>query len=394
LVATVITSLASLFSPTHEQTFIEHFLSKSRMHVQSADDWSAESLLSWDAVNRLLESEQLPPSRVKLVRANMVIPPMIYRGGDEASRINPRALNSLLPQGVSIVIDSIEEYVPHLGRLLDSIEQRLAHRVWINSYISFGRGKAFKPHWDNHDVIVVQVHGSKRWRSFGIPDPPPTRKHREGDPVPAEVQWEGMMRAGDVLYLPRGEVHEAELETADAVHLTIGIKPKRGAGFMAWLAEQADSESTFSSDLIGHQGDTSMHDHDARLKTHLHELIDSTNPGASLDNEDTQATSRRRLNLGVVDRVANDTLVVPALGRRLALDLTSSAVETVTIGGEQFDLSATARHVLDFLGAADAQQLGSIVAALDTRADAKRVRDAVCELARLGLVGLESQDAR
>ena len=29
-----------------------------------------------------------------------------------------------------------------------------------------------------------------------------------------------------------------------------------------------------------------------------------------------------------------------------------------------------------------------------TRADANRVRDAVCELARLGLVGLESQDAR
>jgi hypothetical protein len=86
--------------------------------------------------------------------------------------------------------------------------------------------------------------------------------------------------------------------------------------------------------------------------------------------------------------------VVPALRRRLPLNLTSTAVETVAIGGEQFDLSATARHVLDFLGAADAQPFGSIVAALDTRADGKRIRDAVCELARLGLVGLESQDAR
>jgi hypothetical protein len=348
-----------------------------------------ESLLPWDTVNRLLESDQLPPSRVKLVRANMVIPPMIYRGGDDAGRINPRALNSLLPQGVSIVIDSIEEYVPHLGRLSDSIERRLAHRVWINSYISFGRGKAFKPHWDNHDVIVVQVSGSKRWRSFGVPDPPPTRKHRDGDPVPAELEWEGMMRSGDVLYLPRGEVHEAELETADAVHLTIGIKPQRGADFMAWLGEQADPE-----DLTRHQGDAAMHEHEARLKAHLHELIDSANPGASMDKEDTQATLPRRLNLGVVDRVADNTLVVPTIRRRLALDLTSSAVETVAIGGEQFDLSAIARHVLDFLGAADAHPLGSIVAALDTRADATHVRDAVCELARVGLVGLESQDAR
>jgi hypothetical protein len=384
----VITDIASLLSPADEQSFIKHFLSKCRMHVQSVDNCRAESLLSWDTINRLLESDRLPPSRVKLVRANMVIPPMIYRGGDEASQINPRALNSLLPQGVSIVIDSVEEYIPHLGRLSDSIERRLAHRVWINSYISFGRGKAFKPHWDNHDVIIVQLHGTKRWRSFGVPNPPPTRKHRDGDPVPKEVEWEGMMRAGDVLYLPRGEVHEAELETADAVHLTIGIKQQRGADFMAWLAEQPDSEN-----LTRHQGDTAIHQHEARLKAHLKRLIDSANTGALLDNEDTQATSGRRLNLGVVDRVADDTLVVPALRRQLALDLTSPAAETLAIGGEQFDLSATARHVLDFLGPAEAQPFASIVAALDTRADAKRVRDAVCELARLGLVGLESRDA-
>jgi hypothetical protein len=384
----VITDLASLLSPADEQSFIKHFLSKCRMHVQSVDNRRAESLLSWDTINRLLESDRLPPSRVKLVRANMVIPPMIYRGGDEASQINPRALNSLLPQGVSIVIDSIEEYVPHLGRLADSIERRLAHRVWINTYLSFGRGKAFKPHWDNHDVIIVQLHGTKRWRSFGVPNPPPTRKHRDGDPVPKEVEWEGMMRAGDVLYLPRGEVHEAELETADAVHLTIGIKQQRGADFMAWLAEQPDSEN-----LTRHQGDDSMHEHEPGLTAHLHALADSAKPDASPDNDDISVNLRRRLNLGVVDRVADDTLVVPTLQRRLALDLTSSAVETVAIGGEQFDLSATARHVLDFLSAKDAQPLGSIVAGLDTRADAKRVREAVCELARLGLVGLESRDA-
>jgi Cupin superfamily protein len=180
-------------------------------------------------------------------------------------------------------------------------------------------------------VIVVQVHGSKRWRSFGVPNPPPTRKHRDGDPVPAEVQWEGMMRAGDVLYLPRGKVYDAELETADYVHLTIGIKPQRGPDFLAWLREQADSEPTTD---LQHQGDAATHEHEDRLKAHLHELIDSANPGASLDNDDTKATSRRRLNLGVVDRLADETLVVPALRGRLPLDLTSPAVETVAIGGD------------------------------------------------------------
>jgi hypothetical protein len=390
----VISSLASLLSPVSEKSFFEHFGSKSRLHVKSGDSRRAESILPWDTINRLLESDVVPPNKLMLVRANTVIPPLMYRGRDEGNRIDPRALHSLLLQGVSIVIDDIDDYVPQLARLSDSIERRLAHRVWINSYISFGRGKAFKPHWDNHDVIVVQVHGSKRWRTFGVPDPPPTRRHRDGDPVPTGIVWEGTMRAGDVLYLPRGEVHEAELETADSVHLTIGIKPRRGVDFWAWLGEQAASESIFSADLTRHQGDVAMHEHEARLKARMRALIDSASLGAFLDHDDIQAPLRRRLSLGVVDRPANDTLIVPALRRRLALDITSPAVDTVAIGGKQFSLSAIARRVLDFLAMADAQPLGSIVTALDECADDKGIRDAVCELARLGLVGLESETSR
>ncbi len=364
------------------------------MHVKSGDRKRAESILPWDTINRLLESDVLPPNKLMLVRANMVIPPMMYRGRDEANRIDPRALHSLLPQGVSIVIDGIDEYVPQLGRLSDSIERRLAHHVWINSYVSFGRGKAFKPHWDNHDVIVLQVHGSKRWRSFGVPDPPPKRKHRDGDPVPTDIVWEGTMRPGDVLYLPRGEVHEAELETADSSHLTIGIKPRRGVDFWAWLGEQADSESIFSTDLTRHQGDAAMHEHEARLKARMHALIDSASLGAFLDNDDTQVRPRRWVSLGVVDRVANGTLIAPALRRRVALDLNSPTVKAVAIGGKQLSLSAIARRVLHFLATADTQPFGSIVIALDAYADEKGIRDAVCELARLGLVGLESENSR
>lgn len=392
----MIINLASLLSPAGEKSFFEHFVSKSRMHVQSDDRRRAESLLPWDSINRLLESDVLRGNNLKLVRANRVIPPIMYRKSDEANRIDPRAFYSLLPQGVSIVIDLIDEYVPDLARLADSLERRLAHKVWINCYISFGPGKAFKPHWDNHDVIIVQVHGSKRWRSFGVPDPPPTRKHRDSDPVPTGVVWEGAMRAGDILYLPRGEVHEADLEAGDSAHLTIGIQPRRGIDFWAWLGEQASSESIFRTDLTRHQGDAAMyeHEHEARLKARMHALIESSSLGAFLDSDDTQAPLRRRVSLGIVDRVAHDTLVVPAIRRRVAIDLSSPDVERVAIGGEQFDLSAIARRVIDFLGAADAQSLGTIAAALQGYADDKGVREAVCELARLGLVGLESHDSR
>jgi ribosomal protein L16 Arg81 hydroxylase len=387
----VITSFASLLSPADEKSFLEHFASKSRMHIKSADIRRAESILSWDAINRLLESDALPASNLKLVRANRVIPPLMYRSADHANRIDLRALDSMLPQGVSIVIDGLEEFVPRLARLSDSIERRIGHRVWINCYISVGHGRAFKPHWDNHDVIVLQVHGSKLWRTFGVPDPAPTRRHRDGDPIPPTVAWEGMMNAGDVLYLPRGEVHEAELEVADSVHLTIGICPRRGDDLWAWLGQQASSDSIFGTDLRRHHCDPAMSEHEARLKARMHALIDSTSIAAYLEDDNAQLRLRRRMSLGIIERVADDTVVVPALRRPVALDLSSPNEEAVTIGGEQFTLSATARRVLDFLVRSDAQRFGSIVAALDAHADAVGIRDAVRELARPGLVGLESE---
>lgn len=50
--------------------------------------------------------------------------------------------------------------------------------------------------------------------------------------------------------------------------------------------------------------------------------------------------------------------------------------------------------MLHLLATADTQPLGAIVTALEAYADDKGIRDAVCELARLGLVGLESENSR
>ena len=43
----------------------------------------------------------------------------------------------------------------------------------VNAYLSFSKGGAFKPHWDIHDVLVVQVHGNKRWRIWNAEVPHP-----------------------------------------------------------------------------------------------------------------------------------------------------------------------------------------------------------------------------
>src|SRR5271166_7118292 len=183
----MIRDLASLLAPVPEQTFLDHFLHKIRLQVKAGQPDRAKALLPWAIINWLIDSDILPPDRLRVVRANVDIAPIMFRRQSGSQRLRAGALHALLPQGTSLLINSVDDLVPQIGRLADSLERRLAHRVGINSYLSFGRGSAFKAHWDDHDVLLVQVHGRKRWRSYGSPVPLPVEKYASGQTPTTEV---------------------------------------------------------------------------------------------------------------------------------------------------------------------------------------------------------------
>src|SRR5262249_28099490 len=200
----MIRDFASLLAPFPESWFLEHFLEKKHLHISSGEPERVAQLLPWATINRLIEWDVLPPDRFRVIRAAIDIAPLMFRRRDGSQRLRAGALQALLTQGTSLVINGIGDLVPQIGRLSDALERRLAHNIGVNAYLSFGRGSAFKPHWDNHDVIVVQIHGSKRWRSYGTPIPFPVEKQGREQVLPTEIVWEGVLESGDLLYLPRG----------------------------------------------------------------------------------------------------------------------------------------------------------------------------------------------
>src|SRR5262249_54552272 len=148
-------------------------------------------------INRLIQSDVLPAERFRVVRANLDIPPAMFRSRGASARLRPSALGSVLAQGASLVLNRIDEVVPAIGRLSDAIERRLSSVVWVNAYLSFGQGSAFRSHWDSHDVLVLQVHGSKRWRGFGTPMALPIDGHGPKEPFPRDAVWEDRLDPGD-----------------------------------------------------------------------------------------------------------------------------------------------------------------------------------------------------
>jgi bifunctional lysine-specific demethylase and histidyl-hydroxylase NO66 len=98
----------------------------------------------------------------------------------------------------------------------------------VNAYVTPPKSQGFLAHYDDHDVLILQIEGAKTWRVYGPEaDVPPRllplrdRFSVDGLPEPNDL-W---LQAGDVLYLPRGQVHAAEAQEEPSIHLTIGIHP-------------------------------------------------------------------------------------------------------------------------------------------------------------------------
>jgi hypothetical protein len=132
---------------------------------------------------------------------------------------------SELREGSTLVLDHVELREPKLGLLCRLMAQELGHRFQTNLYLTPPHGKGSVPHWDNHDVFILQVLGSKRWT---------IQKERvafpgKGEKMGAEGrEFRGdstsfTVQQGDLIYIPRGFVHAAECESEASLHITLGV---------------------------------------------------------------------------------------------------------------------------------------------------------------------------
>ncbi len=132
-------------------------------------------------------------------------------------------------RGSTVVLQGLHHTNPHLARVANNLALALDHPVQINAYLSPSSARGLDLHFDFHDVFVVQLGGSKRWRVWEpLPRTTNPVKGRHSIAAPrldelGDPLLDITMRAGDCLYLPRGYPHAAETVDQHSDHLTIGV---------------------------------------------------------------------------------------------------------------------------------------------------------------------------
>jgi Cu/Ag efflux protein CusF len=135
-----------------------------------------------------------------------------------------RRLEQFHARNYSVRFPELRPLSPELDALARALEVLLHQPVTCSAFWSRG-GMRAPVHHDDHDLVVVQLRGSKRWYLSTTPSElnNPWRGIPSGAPElgpHAAVD----VRPGDLLFLPRGTLHSVDGDT-ESLHLAIGFTP-------------------------------------------------------------------------------------------------------------------------------------------------------------------------
>jgi hypothetical protein len=379
-------TLADLLAPVSTSEFLDVFRARKRLHIAASDPKRAETLFSWREIDTLLSGHGLD-ERVSIMRDGVVVPRQFYTS-NEGKRLNVCALHDLLAQGVSIIVNGVHYLIPQISQLAAAIEREMQIHTQVNAYLSFSKGGAFKPHWDVHDVLVLQVHGNKQWRVWNAEVPYPidtADRTRVNASVAPDQEIE--FGPGDVLFIPRGEPHSAAVSAGHSVHLTIGLQSQTGIDFLDYLRKEAAKDPNLRMDLPRHCSEEHARAHEAALKRQLCQLIDSVSVSQFLQEGDLSRLPALQTAVAGAWPQMDDVLRL-TLRRRVSLpDVPpGSGPQLVTIGGDARRLSPASIDMLRWLFEHDPATLRALHAGVTARYGQDCIEAAIRELLRFGFI--------
>lgn len=134
-------------------------------------------------------------------------------------------------QGCTVRVVHPERFMERIWELIAPLQEFFTSTMGANIYLTPAGAQGFAPHYDDVEVFVLQVSGSKRWRLHApIDDESILPRYSSRDFHPDEVgppERDVLLEQGDLLYLPRGVIHQAASQASGhSLHITVSTYQK------------------------------------------------------------------------------------------------------------------------------------------------------------------------
>lgn len=368
--------LAWLVAPTEAEDFWSSYWEREPLVIHRRDPSYFDGLLSLADVDHILATSAIRESDIRIIKRGRHTP--VSELGQAALPGSSNRLEGLYREyraGATVVIQSLHERWGPLGRLCRNLARAVSGAAQVNVYLTPPGETGLLPHYDTHDVMVLQSNGSKNWRIFGRPVDAPTRDqpYKRGL-EPGEVTREFVMEAGDFMYLPRGFMHVAEARDQASLHLTVGIHPITiGAVIRATVERSIRGHSHFRKALIpGFAHDLSSRECSVRqVREALDAILQGADAAKAVDEaakwamvSEPPSLEGHLLDLAALGGLTPDTELQLRTDLAWRLDTTDEHV-SITFNGKHVTMPNFVEPCLRHMASGDVFTIGSLPDTID-----------------------------
>jgi ribosomal protein L16 Arg81 hydroxylase len=194
--------------------------------------------------------------------------------------VNPAKVRALVGHGASVIANHVHRVCPELGDIARMLEKALAAKAGANVYCSFKDVRVFQTHYDLHDVFALQAEGEKVWNIYETRADAPVSAVPAGDETEkwliasrGALMFQAHMKPGDILYLPRGQYHDAMTAADNSMHVTFWVQGATGLSLFSLLEAAAKRDGEFRADLPDARDEQALRARLARLADLLREMM-------------------------------------------------------------------------------------------------------------------------
>ncbi|KAL7639740.1 UNVERIFIED_CONTAM: hypothetical protein RMT77_009150 [Armadillidium vulgare] len=224
---------ASIISPLTTKVFMNNFWEKKHLLIRAKDKSRFKSILSTEDIDNILRKNNLSYTK------NIDITSYV-EGKRDTHNPEGRALASVVwdyyNSGCSIRMLNPQTFSNSVWKLLTTLQEFFNSFCGANVYLTPPGTQGFAPHWDDIEAFILQLEGKKRWKVY--------KWRSEEETLPrdssgnfgledrlGELLLDCILEPGDLLYFPRGYIHQAEaLDDIHSLHITISTYQKN-----AWV---------------------------------------------------------------------------------------------------------------------------------------------------------------
>ncbi|MBU2938377.1 cupin domain-containing protein [Lacinutrix sp. C3R15] len=216
-----------LIHPIAKETFLSNYFEKEVLHIKQDKSRTSSyynQLLTRNVFDLFLNEQNVKYPDVQLVGTSIDFKHREYLHPDNS--INLPKLYKFYAEGATINVVGLNNYLMSLGELCDHLTKETSHRYQTNIYCTPKEKQGFNTHYDSHDVIVLQIHGSKEWEIYDNPVELPLKGPQNFTPemdLTPTLKQNITLKEGELLYIPRGVMHNAKTTDTSSIHITLGL---------------------------------------------------------------------------------------------------------------------------------------------------------------------------